>query len=168
MNTKLELKKDLKSPWLLGILGTVLIAVIANIVLIFMSFNHPHSLVSKDYYEKGKEYFHTQADQKKAVKLLGYKLNLVVPEKPKVNVEEIIHLKVLDQKGNIVQSGEATLFVYRVDDTSKDFKINLHQDSHGEFVSRIKFPFPGTWDLIAQLTFAGEKLDVAERIFVEK
>jgi len=167
MNSKAQWKEDLKSPWLRGIIGTVLFALIINIIMITLTVYYPHSLVAKDYYSKGKRYFHS-LDQENKAEHLGYKLQLVLPNKLKANIEENIQLQVFNQDGKPLNIANATLFVYRVNDVTRDFQLTLSKTYEGKFESNVKFSLPGTWDLIGQITVSGEKLDVAKRIFVDK
>jgi hypothetical protein len=38
----------------------------------------------------------------------------------------------------------------------------------GTYSASLRFPLPGTWDLIAQIRSGDQKYDVAQRINVEK
>jgi hypothetical protein len=168
MKPKSNLKEDLKSPWLLGIIGTVAIALIANGIMITLSFMHPHSLVAKDYYQKGKAYFHDQAKENSGGKTLGFKLQLTTPEVIHANSNEKIGLKVVDRNGKLFTGKPGTLYVYRADDMKQDFKTILSPSPNGILEAEVNFSLPGNWDLIGQIIINGEKLDVAQRIFVRK
>lgn len=168
MKSKGKLKEDLKSPWLLGVIGTVFVSLIANGFLIGFSILHPHSLVAKDYYEKGKKYFHESAILKSDASKLGYKMNLMVPDGLKVNEKNHIRLSIVDKTGRPVNSGEVKLFVYRSDNMKQDFNITMEKSDGSFYESPVIFDLPGVWDLIAQISVSGEKMDVAKRIFVNK
>jgi nitrogen fixation protein FixH len=162
-----QLKNDLKSPWLRAILGVVGVTVSVNMVYIIYAFWSPPDLVAKDYYEKGKNYFHEEIRREKAAGN-EWRLQLLAPDKPKMNMEQEYRLYVMDHQGRAVNSGEATLLVYRPDNSRSDFRQELHYVDSGTYAATLRFTFPGKWDLIAQIRSGDRKYDVAQRINVEK
>lgn len=158
-------KEDLKHPWLRGILAIIGVTLVVNIGFISMAFIDKPNLVVKDYYEKGQEYFHAEAVRNEA-EHLGFRLHLLPPASPKLNVGQTYRLYVVDHDGKPWNSGEGTLFAYRPNDSSKDFRIVLPKADVGTFAANVTFSQPGNWDLIAQITVEGRKLDIAQRIFV--
>ncbi|HXH71423.1 MAG TPA: FixH family protein [Mariprofundaceae bacterium] len=158
-------KEDLKHPWLRGILAIIGVTLVVNIGFISMAFINKPNLVVKDYYEKGQEYFHAEAARNEA-EHLGFRLQLLPPATPKLNVAQTYRLYVVDHTGKPWNSGEGILFAYRPNDSSKDFRLPLPKADTGTFAANVTFSQPGNWDLIAQIMVEGRKLDVAQRIFV--
>ncbi len=160
-----QLKNDLKSPWLRAILIGMGVVLAVNVGFISYAFISPPNLVVKDYYEKGKRYFHDQA-VREAGRGDAWRLHLLPPAAPRVGVEQVYRLRVTDHQGRPVHEGRVILFAYRPSDARYDFKVELPRADAGLFVRHVVFPLPGKWDLIAQVRAGERKYDVARRIFV--
>lgn len=167
MGISAQLKNDLKSPWLRAILGVVGVTVGVNLAYIAYAFWSPPDLVAKDYYEKGQNYFHEEIKREQSASD-AWRLQLLVPGKPKMNLDQDYRLYVMDREGRAVNSGQVMLFAYRPDDSRSDFRQELHFADSGTYAAMLRFPFPGKWDLIAQIRSGDLQYDVAQRINVEK
>jgi len=162
-----QLKEDLKNPWLRGVLAVVAVTVTVNIAFISYAYWSPPALVVKDYYEKGKSYFHDQKiRQQEAVS--AWRLQLLAPQHAKLNQMQTYRLYVLDHQGNPVHSGDVTLYAYRPSNADDDFRTTLTYADSGTFTGSLRFPQPGKWDLIAKISSGEHQYDTAQRIFVEK
>jgi len=162
-----QLKEDLKNPWLRGILAVVGVTLVVNFCFIAYAYMFPPNLVAKDYYERGKEYFHDEQKRQKEAPT-AWRLQLMMPSNMHVNQVQTVRFYAMDHQGKPVQQGHVTLKAYRPNDASRDFTINLHFSDIGTFVAPITFPLPGHWDVIARIDAGNENFDTAERIFVEK
>jgi len=167
MGINAQLKNDLKSPWLRAILGVVGVTVCVNLAFIAYAFWSPPDLVAKDYYEKGQNYFHEETKRKHAA-ADAWRLQLLAPDKPRLNLEQDYRLYVMDHQGRAVNTGQVILSAYRPDDSRSDFKQELHYVDSGTYAATLRFPLPGKWDLIAQIHSGEQTYDVAQRINVEK
>ncbi len=167
MGIRTQLKNDLKSPWLRGILGVVGVTVGVNLAFIIYAFWTPPELVAKDYYQRGQNYFHEEIKREQDAGD-AWRLQLLVPDKPKMNLEQEYRFYVMDHQGRAVNSGQAVLFAYRPDASESDFRQELRYVDTGTFAATLRFPLPGKWDLIAQIRSGEQKFDVAQRINVEK
>jgi nitrogen fixation protein FixH len=167
MGISAQLKNDLKSPWLRAILGVVGVTVSLNLIYIVYAFWSPPNLVAKDYYEKGQNYFHEEIKREQAAGD-AWRLQLLAPDKPRMNLDQDYRLYVMDHQGRAVNFGQVTLFAYRPNASQSDFKQELHYVDTGTFAASLRFPLPGKWDLIAQIRSGDQKFDVAQRINVEK
>jgi len=167
MGVRTQLKNDLKSPWLRMILAVVGVTVSVNLVYIIYAFWSPPNLVAKDYYERGQNYFHEEIKREQAAGD-AWRLQLLAPDKPRMNLEQDYRLYVMDHQGRAVNSGQVVLFAYRPNASQSDFKQELHYVDTGTYAASLRFPLPGKWDLIAQIRSGDQKFDVAQRINVEK
>ncbi|PCI44067.1 MAG: hypothetical protein COB41_05365 [Proteobacteria bacterium] len=162
-----NLKEDLKNPWLRVILAIIGTTVVVNVAFITYAFIYPPNLVVKDYYERGKEYFHDQKLRQDALPT-AWRLQLLLPNTLNISTPEICRLYVMNHQGKPVQSGDVVVSAYHISDSSHDFKLKLKPVDIGTFAAPIQFPIPGKWDLIANID-AGEKhFDTVTHIFVEK
>jgi len=162
-----QLKQDLKNPWLRGILAVVGVTLVVNFGFISYAFIFPPNLVVKDYYERGKNYFHDEHLRDKAAPT-AWRLQLLLPNTLKVNKSGISRLYVMNHQGKPVRSGKVILSAYRPSDASHDFKLELHLTDAGTFSAPVSFPLPGHWDLIARIDAGDKHFDTAQRIFVQR
>jgi len=162
-----QLKKDLKNPWLKGILAVVGVTLIVNIGFISYAFIFPPNLVVQDYYERGKNYFH-DAQQRHDALASAWRLQLLLPNTVKTNETITSRLYVMDHEGKPVHTGTVLLTAYRPSDASHDFDVELKRTDAGTFVAPISFPLPGHWDLIARIDAGEHHFDTAQRIFVQR
>ena len=162
-----QLKNDLKSPWLRGILAVVGVTVSVNLAYIIYAFWSPPNLVAKDYYERGQNYFHEEIKREQETRE-AWRLQLLVPPQLRTGQAQTMRLYVMDHQGKPLQSGQAVLFAYRPNSEASDFKQELQYADPGTFSATLSFPLPGKWDLIAQIRSGEQKYDVAQRINVEK
>lgn len=162
-----QLKQDLKNPWLRAILATVAVVVGVNIVFIAWAFITPPNLVVKDYYERGKNYFHDQQVRQQA-ESSAWRLQLLLPDNLKSGAPATCRLYVMDHEGKPVNSGKVRLSAYRPNDADYDFSIELKAVDTGTFAAPVSFPLPGNWDLIARIDNGAQRFDTARRIFVGK
>ncbi len=161
------IREDLRSPWLRAIVGIVAVAVSVNMGFVVYAFLSPPNLVVADYYERGKNYFHEQAIRDRAA-ATAWRLELSLPDRIAVGETITGRLHVVDHRNRPVSQGRVEIAAYRPSDARQDFKIVLSPDAAGLFSGRLRFPLPGSWDLIARIEAFGEQYDIAQRVFVEK
>jgi len=159
-----RLKEDLKNPWLRIILAAVGITVTVNIVFITYAFISPPNLVVKDYYERGKEYFHDAKVRDDAAST-AWRLQLMLPNKVTTNKVVTCRVYAMDNSGTPIATGHVILSAYRPSDASHDFDIELQRTDRGTFSAPVSFPLPGHWDLIARIDSDGKHFDTEFLIF---
>ncbi len=167
MGLDMRLRDDLKSPWLLGIIGIILIALMVNAGMAFVAVKSSPGLVVKDYYERGKNYFRAEVKQKN-IDALGMRLQILAPSHIILGKSQIYRFYVMNADGSPVVDGQATLLAFRPSDAGKDFQVKLPMSEAGMFSASISFDLPGVWDLIAQVKTNGNTFDIAKRINVSK
>jgi hypothetical protein len=165
MATNIHWKEDFTNPWFLSVLALIGTALVATISMVMIAFSASPELVNKDYYEKGNNYFEAEARRQQDGNTL-WRLNLMPPKQPVVAKAQLYRLFVINPDGKPVREGKAELFAYRPNDAAKDFQVFMKQEDIGTFLAKITFPLPGNWDLIGQIEKNGQKIDVAQRIFV--
>ena len=165
MALSVQLKNDLKNPWLRSILGIVAVTVTVNLLFVFYAYWSPPQLVAKDYYQKGQDYFHQDVLREKQA-ADAWRLQLLLAPELTANRPQALRLYVMDHQGIPLQNGEVTLYAYRPNSAKDDFKRELKPVDRGTYAAEVSFPLPGKWDLIAQVRADGRKFDVAQRIDV--
>jgi len=163
--SEVHLKEDFKSPWFLAVLALIGVALAGTIWMAVIASSTSPGLVSEEYYEKGKNYFHETPKETTAP---GWRLNLLVPPAPEVGVTEDYRLYLIDEAGQPVSTAKITLYAYRPSDAKADFSVKMVKSDLGTFIASMAFPLPGTWDLIAQVESSGKQLEVTQRVFIRK
>ncbi len=165
MAQKIHWKQDFSNPWFLSVLGLIGASLAATIAMIIIAYSASPELVTRDYYEKGNNYFKAEAKRLEGDKPL-WRLNLMPPKRPLVGAAQPYRLFVINPEGEPVRKGKAELFAYRPNDASMDFRVSMKQSDIGTFLAEIAFPLAGNWDLIGQIEYNGENFDVAQHVFV--
>jgi len=163
--TEINLKEDFKNPWFLMVLGLIAAALAGTVWMAVIAGSTSPGLVSEDYYEKGKNYFH-QAPEKKGTS--QWRLNLLAPAGAKVGQLQTYRFYVIDDAGKPLKAGTAVLYAYRPSDAKADFRVEMELTDAGTFTASVAFPLPGSWDLIAQVESQGRRVDIAQRLFVQQ
>lgn len=157
-----------RSPWVWGIGAIILATLCANFTMIFIGVSTHPGLVVDDFYARGKNYFNAEVKRIEDENRLGWKLNVIPPGVKKMDVTQKYRLVALDRDGRPVTGASAELAAFRPSDAAQDFTVPMMEVGAGEYVAEINFTRPGKWDLIATVQRGEDKLDVAQRIFVEK
>ena len=165
MASNIHLKEDFRNPWFLSVLALIGTALVATISMVMIAFSASPELVNKDYYEKGSNYFEAEAKRHEDGKSF-WRLKLMPPKQPVVAKAQLYRFFAISPDGKPVREGKAELFAYRTNDASKDFQVSMKEEDIGTFTAELTFPLPGNWNLIGQIENNGQKIDVAQRIFV--
>lgn len=157
-----------KSPWVWGIAAIVAATLTANFVMISIGLNTHPGLVVDDFYARGKNYFNTEAKRHEDLNRLGWQMQLVTPAAFKLNEQQPYHFTVRDKDGYPVKGAEVEFSAFRPNDSKSDFSLGMMEVRAGEYVTEVAFTLPGNWDLIVTAKHGEDKMDIAQRIFIEK
>ncbi len=154
--------------WTVSI-GLILCVVLAvNGYMAYLAFEGGPGLVVSDYYERGKSYA-ARTDPR----YLSGKQNRApgVISISSVEGENSFVRRVRLTAEEKLPVAEATLFLYRPSDASKDFSFPMKATQEGGYTAVVRFPVKGYWDLIVEIN-AGDKqggiLKYARRIEVTR
>lgn len=167
MNEDMTESSALKSPWVWGWIGMIVLVLMANVTMIYFARSTSPGLVVDDYYEKGKNYDKTLEDRQQE-KRLGWKINPELPEKITVNESFPLAFSVALRDGENTFPNEATLYLFRPSDASADFSLPMLSKGEGAFAAELVFPLPGVWDVIFSMSRGDENKESFLRVFVEK
>ncbi len=157
-----------KSPWVWGMAILVTTMLVVNFTMITIGLNTHTGLVVDDFYAKGKAYLHEEVKHNEAEKRLQWRMVLKEPSTPKLNQLQQYQFILKDKQGEPISDAEVDLYVYRVNDASKDFSMRMKEIRAGVYVAEAEFKLPGHWDLIVSAVKSEEdQLDLARRIFVQ-
>lgn len=164
----LKQESALRNPWVWLLIGILATTLIVNGTLITIAFMSPPSLVVDNYYEKGKEYFYNQAQTEKEAARLGWNLSLDLPKTPQLKQGESYLVRALDRDGKPITGAKAELAAFRPTQNGHDFTLPMRDMGAGYYATDVSFDLPGNWDLIVTVQQGVDKLDIAQRIFINE
>ncbi len=142
-----ENKAGLRNPWLLGMLGLIVLVLAVNIAFIWYSANGSRStLVERDYKTKDRKANEEVLKELGTQRALAWQTSIKQPEALVVNMPAAYEISVADREGAPV-SGTMEVEAYRAADDSKDFTIPFREVSPGNYQGSISFPLKGYWEL---------------------
>ncbi len=158
--------KALRNPWVIGWLGILLLVIVVNTAFIITAFMTNPGLVDEDYYEKGKDHERTVQTKIANRARLGWQLDLKTANKIVVDKTTTIHIDIKNREGQLISADRAVLIAYRPSDVNADFDQKMENLAPGRFVTTIKFPLKGVWDIRVAVRSGTESLDTSLRINV--
>lgn len=161
-----EKESAFKNPWVWLLIGIMSTAIIVNGVLITLAFLSPPGLVVDNYYEKGKAYFYDQAKARANQERLGWQMNLDLPKTPTINNGQSYLIRVTDHEGKPIEGGRGEFAAYRPAENGYDMFLPMRDLGAGYYGTEVTFTKPGNWDLIVTVQKGEDKLDVAERVYI--
>ncbi len=156
----------LKNPWVLGIIGFLLLVITVNTIFIYNAFKHRPNLVVDNFYERGKAYAMKEAAMEQEEKL-GWNGLIMAPSKSRVNQSQPYEVLIQGKNSAGLDLDSVTLFAYRPSDMDADFSIPMNKMSAGRYSADIAFMLPGNWDLIVEAQRGDDKFLITRRIYID-
>ena len=158
-------KRALRNPWVLGWLALVAVVLGVNIYMISMAFITSPGLVSKNYYEQGRDYERTVQSRSAARAALGWDVALEVSG---VHMGKPAAFRIVakDKDNRPLAESQVKLFAYRPSDVNADFSTVLAEKVPGEYVGDVVFPLKGAWDLVVEVKQGEDIYQVPRRLAV--
>jgi nitrogen fixation protein FixH len=155
-----------KSPWLLGWLFLVLMAMAGTINMVIQANQGFPGLVVDDFYERSQDYEENIVS--KIENNERWKTAFTLQE-IKLDTPSQIKFTITDKQGQAAKVDKITLFAYRPADAKQDFSVPmaLIKDSKDRYQADITFNRKGKWDLLASVIIAGIEVNYAQKIFVK-
>jgi len=155
-----------RNPWVLGMFGFLIVFVVANVHMIYLSSTGGPGLVVDNYYERGEHYEKTML--KRQAQDPGWKMKLITPEPLKVGKKQIINIAVMDKAVKPINRDSVVLNLYRPSDKNEDFSLPMQRIDEGLYEVEISFSLPGVWDVLVSMPNKDHEVNLAYRIDVEK
>jgi nitrogen fixation protein FixH len=159
-------KEFLRNPWSLGLSAAILASIGISMTLVIVAVQHKPSLVSKEYYENGRHFEQTVAEQAAARKALAWKSALSMADPLPLAKPTPIRLDVADKDGFALKGAAITVRAYRPSDANADFSVELRETEAGKYAGMIAFPLKGAWELVMRIRRGDDVFDVTQRIRV--
>lgn len=155
-----------RNPWVLGMLGFLIVFVVANAHMIYLSSTGGPGLVVDNYYERGEHYEKTML--KRQAQDPGWKMKFATSEPLKVGKKQIINITVMDKAVQPVNRDSVVLYVYRPSDKNEDFSLPMQRIDDGLYEVEVSFPLPGVWDVLVSIPNMEFEVNLPQRIDVGK
>lgn len=155
----------LKNPWVLGVIGFLLVVISVNALFIYLAFKQPPNLVVNNYYERGKAYAMKEAAGEQE-KQLGWSGVIMTPPDSRVNQQQPYEVLIQGKNSAGLNLESVTLFAYRPSDMTADFSVPLNKMSAGRYSADIVFELPGNWDLIVEAKLGDDEFLIPRRIYI--
>jgi len=139
-------KTGLRNPWLLGMLGLIVLVLGVNGTFIWYATHNRSTLVERDYSTKDRKSNAAVVNDLQAQKALAWKTTIKQPRAIAMNSPVAYEISVLDHE-NAPVSGTMEVGAYRASDASKDFTTAFKEVSPGNYQGYISFPLKGYWEL---------------------
>lgn len=159
-------KSGLRNPWLLGMLGLIVVVLVVNATFIWFATHNQSSLIDREYKTKDRKTNTQMLSELGKQQALGWQTTI---NKPKMLIQgqpTMYEISVQDKDGKPV-SGEMEVEAYRASDASKDFITPFKEVATGNYQGYISFPLKGYWELHIHLKRGNDVIAVdTERFMV--
>lgn len=165
-----EQKSGLRNPWLLGMIGLILVVLGVNATFIWFATHSRSTLVDREYKTKDRKSNEEVVGELRAQQALAWQVTLKKPKALVLNMPTSYEISVADRDGKPV-SGAMEVEVYRASDADRDFIVPFNEVSAGNYQGVISFPLKGYWMLrirtkrgMEQFSVDTERFQVAETL----
>ena len=141
-----ENKNGLRNPWLLGMIGLVIVVLGVNGAFIWFAMHNRSTLVDRDYSTKDRKSSADVVNDLQEQKALAWKATIKQPKSIDMGSPAGYEISVVDREG-VPVNGTVEVDAYRASDESKDFSTAFREVSPGNYQGYISFPLKGYWEL---------------------
>jgi hypothetical protein len=152
-------KKGLRNPWLLGMIGLIILVLGVNGAFIWFAMHNRSTLVDRDYSTKDRKTNAAVVSDLQEQKALAWKTTIKQPMAIAMNLPMTYEIGVVDRT-NAPVSGTMEVEAYRASDAGKDFTTVFRETSPGNYQGYIKFPLKGYWELRIRIKRGEEIFEV--------
>lgn len=141
--------KIYKSPIMMSMLALFLILVGATIYRIITALETHPGLVVENAYESGENYA-TTLSQKQQLANKGWKLDIILPENIKHNIEQTYQAIASNNYQLSTKNAKAVIYFYRPLEKSYDFSMPMPLENN-IYQVEVTLPLKGRWDIIVEI-----------------
>lgn len=152
-------KDGLRNPWMLGMIGAIVVVFIVNGAFIWFATHNRSTLVERDYSTKDRKSNAAVVSDLQEQKALAWKATIRQPRSIVMGSPAGYEIGVVDREGAPV-SGTVEVEAYRASDESKDFSTAFSEVSPGNYQGYVSFPLKGYWELRIRVKRGNEVFEV--------
>lgn len=157
-------KAGFRNPWLLGMVGLIVLVLSVNSMFIWYATHNKSSLVERDYKTKDRKAGEEVLRELGARQALAWQTSIKTPSPIVMNSPASYEISVVDREG-VPVSGNLDVDVYRPADDSQDFTVPFKEVSPGNYQGAISFPLKGFWELHIRIKRGDEEFGVGTEKF---
>ena len=139
-------KKGLRNPWLLGMIGLIIVVLGVNAAFIWLAMHNRSALVDRDCSTRDRKSNAAVVSDLQEQKTLAWKASIKQPKLIVTGSPAGYELSVVDREG-VPVTGSVEVAAYRAADESKDFSTAFREVSPGNYQGYINYPLKGYWEL---------------------
>jgi len=152
-------KTGLRNPWLLGMLGLILLVLSVNTTFIWFATHNQSTLVDREYKTKDRKTSTQMLSELGRQQALAWRTTINKPKELIQGKPTLYQISVADKSGKPV-SGEMEVEAYRGADASRDFVTMFKEVSAGNYQGYVNFPLKGYWELHIHLQRGEDEISV--------
>lgn len=160
-----EHKNGLRNPWLLGMIGAIVLVLGVNSIFIWFATHNRSTLVDKDYNTKDRKTNAAVINDLQDQKTLAWKAVIKQPKTIVTGSPTGYEISVVDREG-VPVGGTVEVTAYRASDESKDFSAAFKEVSPGNYQGFLSFPLKGYWELRIRIKRGKEIFEVGTDKFM--
>lgn len=155
-----------KNPFVIGWFLILVVVLTVNFFMVSMAIVTAPGLTIPDFYEKGKNMGAIIA-KRKHMEDLGWQFNIDLPLL-KAGKNQVVTVKVLDEKGQAFDVDTAVLYYYRPSNKKYDGELLLQSTGKtGIYKATVNLPLKGKYDLVMEVTKGKEVFNLGRSIMVQ-
>ena len=174
-------KQAWRNPWVIGLIAIVLSGVLINMRMLWNMVQHPTRVLDEHYTVKDHNRYDAKWLQQQAERsTLGWHAKLYSTSQARNDAEALPQmlrfivtaspaefvLELTDKDGKAVEAASIKADVQWPGDPSFDFQSEFNATAAGHYVSTLKFPRAGNWDVLVHASVAGRDFDMEQKVFV--
>lgn len=160
-----EHKNGLRNPWLLGMIGAIVLVLGVNSIFIWFATHNRSTLVDRDYNTKDRKTNAAVINDLQDQKTLAWKAVIKQPKTIVTGSPTGYEISVVDREG-VPVDGTVEVTAYRASDESKDFSAAFKEVSPGNYQGFLSFPLKGYWELRIRIKRGKEIFEVGTDKFM--
>ena len=159
-------KEAFRNPWVLGLIGAIVVVLGVNIAFISTAVVTWPGLVTKDYYEKGRDMEKHIRDRLAAQKAMAWTMQIQAPEEISLGRKQPYRVIVVDRNGQPLTDAQMQLQAYRPSDAAADFVTPMKETAPGQYTADVAFNLKGVWEISGVIRRGKDEFSTTQRIFV--
>lgn len=157
-------KKAWRNPWVLGMVGLIIMVLVVDGFFIWLSTHNRSTLVDHEYSTKDRRSDSAELREITVHRALGWQTTVTPPPNIVMNTPAAYEILVTDRSGAPV-SGTMEVEAYRPSDAEADFTTPFAAVAPGVYRGSISFPLKGYWELRIRVKRGEDMFEVNTKKF---
>lgn len=147
------------------IVGGLLVVIMVNILLFYLSNQDFPGVVENDYYKKG-VYYNEYLARLEHQRARGWQLNLGWVAEPKTGQPATLRCVAKDKAGQPITGATVEVKLLRPGEPAVDQSLRLQEVAPGDYQNTVSLPRPGNWDLLLTMSKGQDQHEKQAEVWV--